>query len=83
MVLLRVNIFFSRLVFVLKKQAEQEGPGLMNVPIARSHVRRSPLNCSRSGLRTLRTTNPAPTMSPVVAMDIEHSNLIDLIQQIN
>ena len=27
----------SRLVLVLENQAEQEGPGSMNVPIARSH----------------------------------------------
>jgi len=37
MVLLRVNIFFPRLVHVFENQAEQEGPGSMNVPIGRSH----------------------------------------------
>ena len=42
MVLLRVNIFFPRLVLVLENQAEQEGPGSMNVPIARSHCLMDP-----------------------------------------
>ena len=48
----------ERLVLVLENQAEREGPGLMNVPIARSH------GSMRQWLRAIGTfVKPGPSCS--------------------